>query len=145
MPETAHLFHYLAQLRHRGMAAWSGTLGIPVVEESLQKRRWKNLRLQLRIVIRCQWAGGLAWSFHGLSSCLLRMGYCLEWRCWRGRDLWFFLHFFFGGRGLIKLTLLTSFVGNHSEMLCTKFESAKLSTLRVTEFHVKNTKFDPIK
>ena len=44
-------------------------------------------------------------------------------------------------RGLIKLTLLTRFVGNLPEILCTKFETAKLSTKRVTEFHERNFKF----
>lgn len=54
MHERSRLFHYLAQLRLRGMVARSGTLGMPVAEENLQKRYWNNLRLQLRIAIRHQ-------------------------------------------------------------------------------------------
>ena len=52
MHETARLLRYLVRLGHRGMVARSGTLGIPVVEESLQKRYWNNFRPQLRIEIR---------------------------------------------------------------------------------------------
>ena len=43
----------------------------------------------------------------------------------------------------IKLTLLTMVEGNIPEMIWTNFETNKLRTQQVTEFHVKkNTKFD---
>ena len=51
----------------------------------------------------------------------------------------------FGGQGwvLIKLTLLTVGLDNITRKLLTNFETNKLRTEQVTEFHVKkNTKFD---
>jgi hypothetical protein len=57
-PEIARLFHCLAQLHHQGMVERSGSLGMPVAEESLQKRHWNNLRPQLRIEIPRWLAGG---------------------------------------------------------------------------------------